>query len=127
MELLIVKDSYRAQQMAQPYHQYDEEGIKTTVCSSNTFCQLPSMSFDLVVIDLVKKTLEGGDFEFLNSLGTQAYRAVIAIADQCSNGKEVQATLREMGIEDYLERPLTKEVFFTQVDHALNASMARAN
>lgn len=53
MELLIVRDSARIGGSMNTYKQYNEDGIKTTVCSSDIFGQLPSMSFDLIIIDLV--------------------------------------------------------------------------
>lgn len=127
MELLIVRDSARANGVMKSFKQYEEEGIKTTVCSSNIFEQLPSMSFDLVVIDLVKSTLEGGNFEYLQGLKLQAYNAVIAIGDEFAGNGEVREALKELGVYYYVQRPLSKEMFFEEVDQALRTSKQKAN
>lgn len=127
MELLIVRDRTRYSVDLRPYRQYEEEGIKTTVCNSDTLCHLPSMAFDIVVVDLVKETLEGGDLEFLSHLRSQAYRGILAIGDPCSREKEVKEILRNAGIEEYLRRPLSKELFFRSVDEVLRESKKREN
>lgn len=127
MELLIVRDSARLNGVMKTFKQYDEEGIKTTVCSSNIFEKLPSMRFDLVVIDLIKATLEGGDFEFLEGLKSQVYKTVIVIADEFGKSGEVQELLKRKGVFHYVQRPLSKETFFETVDCALRASKQKAN
>ncbi|WP_230398180.1 hypothetical protein [Novisyntrophococcus fermenticellae] len=127
MELLIVRDSARIGGAMNTYKQYDEDGIKTTVCSSDIFGQLPSMSFDLIIIDLVKATLENGNFGFLQSLQLQAYHAAIAIADESSRSGELQEILKSMGVCSFVQRPVNKETFFEQVDCALRESKRRFN
>lgn len=127
MELLIVRDSARLNGMMKTFKQYDEEGIKTTVCSSNVFEKLPSMKFDLVVIDLIKATLEGGNFKFLEGLNSQVYNTAIVIADEFSRCGEVRELLKGMGIFHYVQRPLSKETFFETVDRALRAAKQKAN
>lgn len=119
MKLLIVRDKYRMREGTKTFRQCEEEGIYTTVCSSNIFAQLPEMEFDLVVLDLVEKTLEESDFAFLQGLKSQKYKAVVAIADQCSKSEGVKEIFREKGVTHYVERPLAKEVFFEEVDKAL--------
>lgn len=127
MELLIVRDESRMSGDMKTFKQYDEEGIKTTVCSSNILSQMPGMEFDLIVVDLIKNTLENRNFSFLQGLGNQKYRAVIAIADQCSKSEEVRRELQSLGVYAYVERPLTKEVFFEEVDQALHSEQSQAN
>lgn len=127
MELLIVRDESRMSGDMKTFKQYDEEGIKTTVCSSNILSQMPGMEFDLIVVDLIKDTLENRNFSFLQGLGNQKYRAVIAIADQCSKSEEVRRELQGLGVYAYVERPLTKEVFFEEVDQALHSEQSQAN
>lgn len=127
MKLLIVRDECRMKEGTKTFKQYEEEGIHTTVCTSNVFAELPEMELDLVVIDLVEKTLEESDFAFLQGLKSQKYKAVVAIADQCSRSEEVKELFREKGVVHYVERPLTKEVFFEEVDKALAEYKVQAN
>ena len=127
MELLIVRDSARLNGVMKTFKQYDEEGIKTTVCSSNIFEKLPSMRFDLVVIDLIEATLESGNFEFLEGLKSQVYNTAIVIADEFGKSGEVREQLKGMGVLNYVQRPLSKETFFEMVDGALRASKQKAN
>lgn len=127
MELLIVRDESRMPGNMKTFKQYDEEGIKTTVCSSNILTQMPSMEFDLIVVDLIKDTIENKNFSFLQGLENQRYKAVIAIADQCSKSEEVRRDLQNFGVYSYLERPLTKEIFFEEMDQALQFYQPQMN
>ena len=80
-----------------------------------------------MVIDLIKSTLEDGNFEFLEGLKSQAYNTAIVIADEFGRSGEVREQLKGMGVLNYVQRPLSKETFFEMVDGALRASKRKAN
>lgn len=123
MDLLIVRDENRLGKGVKAYEEFEESGIRSVTCSSNIFAKLPQMESDLMIVDLMRPTLEARNFSFLEGMKNQKYRVVVVMADKYEKSDEVKALCHENGIDYYLERPMQNVTFYETVDQAMKLAL----
>lgn len=119
MRVLVVRDSFRTNYIKEEFNEYHEPGLFTIVCNSNSFIELPSNHFDMVIIDIVEETIEKGDFSFLDGLKTQKYRAALAMISPCAQVEAAKPLILQKGVDDIMVRPTSNDLFFLKMDELL--------
>ncbi len=119
MKLLIIRDNHRMSEVGQNFVHFCEDGIDCTVCTANILDKMPAMELDLVLVDLMRQSLEKEDVSFLSALKNHKYGVAVAMADAYENVEYMKSICNDYGIEHYIERPMRQEDFYDTLDKLL--------
>jgi DNA-binding response OmpR family regulator len=110
--ILVVDDDAEARLLVQRFLASEGYQVSLADGSADALLQIGQRRFDLIICDLRMPGLNG--FAFMNELAQKGVRVPVIMITAIA-APELEAKGLELGAEDYLHKPLNREVLLLRV------------